>query len=271
MELRFFRGLWGMTEVSQEASLRRIQAAGFDGVEMHAPEDPGERQALRDLLDELGLDLIAQQQTVGQSPAEHARSFETLYRRAVDLRPRFVNSHTGKDFYTSAENAAIFCRAAELETEIGIPVTHEIHRGRATFSIPAAIALIEAVPGVRFTADFSHWCVVHESLLEDQAERMALVIAHSDHIHARVGFPEGPQVNDPRAPEWQETVAVHLGWWQAIADRHAAEGHSVVTSTSEFGPPGYMPTLPFTRQPVADLWEVNLYMRELLKEKLVLR
>ena len=33
-----------------------------------------------------------------------------------------------------------------------------------------------------------------------------------------------------------------------------------MTFTPEFGPPGYMPTLPYTKQPVADLWELNAWM-----------
>ena len=107
MQLMFFRSLWGMTETSLEDGLKRIKAGGFDGVEMRAPEKPPERQALRGLLDDLGLELIVQQHTVGQTPAEHLASFEALYQRALDLRPRFINSHTGKDYYTTPENAAI--------------------------------------------------------------------------------------------------------------------------------------------------------------------
>jgi hypothetical protein len=30
--------------------------------------------------------------------------------------------------------------------------------------------------------------------------------------------------------------------------------------TPEFGPDGYLHTLPFTHQPVADLWEINSWM-----------
>lgn len=270
MQLLFFRSLWGMVDDTLESSLKRIKAGGYDGVEMRAPDHVDERRALRALLDEIGLDLIVQQHTTGQTPAEHLASFEALYQRAVDMRPRLVNSHSGKDYYTTGENAAILRRGVELERALGVAVTHEIHRGRATFSAPATEALIAAVPEARFTADFSHWCVVHESLLEDQAERVALAAARSAHIHARVGFSEGPQVNDPRAPEWQAAVETHLGWWQAIANCHAAEGRTVLTVTPEFGPPGYMPVLPYTRQPVSDLWEINVYMRELLRTKLVL-
>ena len=119
MQLMFFRSLWGMTEASQLAALERIRAGGYDGVEMRAPEAAHERQELRTQLAALGLDLIVQQHTSGDTPAAHARSFELLYRRAAELRPRFVNSHTGKDYYTSAENAAILRRAQELEASWG--------------------------------------------------------------------------------------------------------------------------------------------------------
>ena len=268
MQIKYFRGTWGMELPSLEANLRLIREAGFDGVEMVVPADPKERGALRDLVNELDLDLILQVLTVGKTPEEHTRSFEEQYCQAVELQPRMVNSHTGKDYFSTAENAAIIRRAAELANEMGVPVVHEIHRGRATFSTLAAMALLDAAPEMRLTADFSHWCCVHESMLGDQPDRIERAIRHSQHIHARVGHPEGPQVSDPRAPEWQGAVETHLGWWQRIVDHHKQQGTQVLTITPEFGPPGYMPTLPFTRQPVTSLWDVNLYMRDLLKERI---
>jgi hypothetical protein len=162
----------------------------------------------------------------------------------------------------------IFRRARQLEVELGVRVVHEIHRGRATFSTTATAALLEELPDLKLAADFSHWCCVHESLLADQEERVERAIKRSYHIHARVGHPEGPQVTDPRAPEWQEAVAAHLGWWQRIVDHHRASGSAILTICPEFGPPGYMPTLPYTRQPVADLWELNCYMKDLLQKRL---
>jgi hypothetical protein len=41
----------------------------------------------------------------------------------------------------------------------------------------------------------------------------------------------------------------------------------ILTITPEFGPYPYMQHLPFTRMPVANQWEVNLYMKELLKKR----
>lgn len=245
-----------------------IAGAGFDGVEMGAPEHADERRELRHRLDDLGLDLVADVWTRGASFTEHAESFEAQYRRNVELGPRLVSSQTGKDHYTTTENLAILRRAQELEEELGTPVAHEIHRGRATFSTTAVTTLLYALPGLKLTADLSHWCCVHESLLADQASRVARALAHSYHIHARVGHPEGPQITDPRAPEWAEAVDAHVAWWQQIVDHHKARGAEVLTITPEFGPPGYMVTQPYTRQPIADLWAINVYMMELLRERL---
>lgn len=110
--------------------------------------------------------------------------------------------------------------------------------------------------------------VVHESDLSDQDHNVELAITRSDHIHARVGYEEGPQVSDPRAPEWERHLANHLRLWQRIIDHHRSSGSALLTITPEFGPPNYMHTLPFTNKPVADTWKVNVYMRDLLAREL---
>jgi sugar phosphate isomerase/epimerase len=257
-----------METPSLEASLRQIRQAGFDGVELGVPDEPGKCAPLRRLLDELGLAVIVQQWTSGNTPAEHADSFERQYERALPLKPLYVNSHTGKDYYPLKENLVVFDRASRLERVSGVPVVHETHRGRALFSTPSTNALLAERPELRLTADFSHWCCVHESLLEDQAAVLRRPIERSYHIHARVGYSQGPQIPDPRAPEWESTRQTHLVWWQTIIEQRRKEGCPVLPICPEFGPPPYMITLPHTRQPIADLWEVNLFMRDWLKCKL---
>jgi len=86
------------------------------------------------------------------------------------------------------------------------------------------------------------------------------------HIHARIGHPEGPQVNDPRAPEWDAAVKAHFAWWDKVAERKKKEGN-VMTVLTEFGPPDYMPTLPYTRQPLADQWDINVHMLGVLRTR----
>jgi sugar phosphate isomerase/epimerase len=269
MEILFARGMWGMTESSLDANLDKIRDAGFQAVEMGIPAEESGQRALRAALERTGLALIAQQWTTGRTPEEHARSFEEQYRHAVGLKPLLVNSHTGRDIFSVEQNAIVFRAAARLESELGFRVVHETHRGRALFSAPAASALLDALPGLRLTADFSHWCCVHESLLRDQEEAVQKAIEATWHIHARVGHAEGPQVTHPGAPEWKDAVEAHVDWWKRIVERQRRRGAAELTICPEFGPMPYMPTLPWTRQPVADLWEVNLYMKDLLRERLL--
>jgi hypothetical protein len=119
---------------------------------------------------------------------------------------------------------------------------------------------------LRLTLDISHWCNVHESYLGDQDETVTLALNRTDHIHARIGHPEGPQVSDPRAPEWKQAVETHFAWWDKIVERKKKEG-KLMTILTEFGPPDYMPTLPYTRQAVANQWDINVYMMEILRKR----
>jgi len=268
MKMLFVRGMWGMQGPGLEENLAAIRRAGFEAVEMGAPADAADRARLRDGLQRVGLALVAQLGTMGDTPEDHARSFEEQYRRAAELSPLFVNSHTGRDIFTPDQNLRVFRAAASVQEELGVEVLHETHRGRALFSAPAAAAVLDAIPSLRLTADFSHWCCVHESLLEDQAETVRRAVEATGYIHARVGHAEGPQVAHPAAPEWREAVEAHLDWWRQIAECRRQRAAAVLAVCPEFGPVPYMPTLPWTRQPVADLWEINLYMVSVLKERL---
>jgi hypothetical protein len=95
---------------------------------------------------------------------------------------------------------------------------------------------------------------------------MKLAIDKTEHIHARIGHPQGPQVNDPRAPEWEGAVKAHLGWWDKVLERKKGNGEQM-TILTEFGPPDYMPTTAYTRQPLADQWAINVHMMHLLRKR----
>jgi hypothetical protein len=180
-----------------------------------------------------------------------------------------VDCHTGADWFTFEENHTIFSRALELERELGVPLCHELHRGRALYNAPDTLRHLHALPGLRLTADFSHWQVVHESGdLARHATAVEAVITRAWHIHARVGFGEGPQVPDPRAAEWAEQVEINTGWWRRIVAARRSESRPWLTITPEFGPVPYMPTIPHENRPVADAWEVNCWMREQLARSL---
>jgi hypothetical protein len=153
-----------------------------------------------------------------------------------------------------------------LSKEAGIKICHETHRSRMLYSAPVARRFIETAPALRITLDISHWCNVHETLLNDQQETVNMALQRVDHIHARIGHPEGPQVNDPRAPEWEAAAKAHFEWWDKVVDIKRKKGETLTVLT-EFGPPDYMPTEPYTRKPLADQWAINVHMMQVLRKR----
>jgi sugar phosphate isomerase/epimerase len=267
MKILFFHSVWGLEDIpAVEHKFKKIKDGGFDGVEFDVPLDVRICEHARQVLDDLGLAVIAQQwRTSGQTAAEHIASFEPQYERALILKPLYLNSHTGRDHFAPEQNLEIFDHASALASEHGMEVYHETHRGRALFSAPATVQFLSARPQLKLVADFSHWCCVHESLLGDQTDRVERALQNSFAIHARIGHAEGPQVPDPRDPLWQPNLDAHLVWWKKILAVRRAEGCQLLPITPEFGPVPYMTLLPHTRKPIADLWEINVFMREWLK------
>ncbi|MCP4294997.1 MAG: sugar phosphate isomerase/epimerase, partial [Proteobacteria bacterium] len=90
----------------------------------------------------------------------------------------------------------------------------------------------------------------------------------SDYIHARVGSAISPQITDPRVTGWKEAVEAHVRWWERMVEHHKNNNTEVLPICSEFGPPDYMTILPFTEKPIADQWDINCYMKDMLKERL---
>jgi sugar phosphate isomerase/epimerase len=244
----------------------RARDAGYDGIEVWMPGDEKSRSELAKAVADNKLALGLLYGGGDADPAKHAAQFRTGVQLAAALNPIYINCHSGRDYFSFGQNRAMIEESYELSAKTGIPVYHETHRGRSLFAAHITRQFIEQMPNLRLTFDVSHWCNVHESLLGDQPETMALTLPRVDHIHARVGHPEGPQVNDPRAPEWENALKTHLGWWDEVVNRKKKEGKRM-TILTEFGPPDYMPTLPYTRQPLSSQWDINVHMMQLLRKR----
>ena len=182
-------------------------------------------------------------------------------------KPLYINCHSGKDYFSFDANNEIIEFTIAQSKKSGIPICHETHRSRMLYSAPITKQFMEKNEALRITLDISHWCNVHESLLHDQENTVQMALSRTDHIHARIGHAEGPQVNDPRAPEWATTVQRHLEWWDAIVQMKIKNGATTMTFLTEFGPPNYMPTMPYSQQPISNQWDINVYMMELIRKR----
>jgi hypothetical protein len=173
-----------------------------------------------------------------------------------------INSQTGKDFFSFDQNKKLI----EVAIGSGLNIVHETHRNKFSFAAHITKEYLQQLPGLRITLDASHWVCVAESYLEDQNEAMELAIKRTDHIHARVGYPEGPQVPDPRIRQWEEALHKHLNWWDTVVKIKRNE-NTELTITPEFGPFPYMIHNPSTGHPLSTQWQVNLFILNLLKNR----
>ncbi len=267
-ELKIMATNWGF-DGSMEQFCAKAKNEGYDGVELWWPNDKKAQDemfpALKNHMLEVGF-LCGGSQV---NPKEHLDFYQKMVDAAARQhiqRPLYINNHSGRDHFTFEQNLKFIEHTTALTKETGIPILHETHRGRMLFAAHIARQFIERCPDLRLTLDISHWCNVHESLLSDQKETVALALERTDHIHARIGHPEGPQVNDPRAPEWEAAVKQHFEWWDKVVERKREKGERM-TFLTEFGPADYMPTLPYTRQPLGDQWAINVYMMNLLRKR----
>lgn len=269
MRIEFFCPRWGSENLSWDEFVRRVKLAGYDGVEFNFPLDrQNEVDAMTEALAFHGLELIALHgDTITPDFWRHRAEFEARLTRLASAAPRFINSHTGRDWFTLAQNRELLALAHAIARRSGVAIYHETHRSKFSFSAEVTAEFLRGDPELRLVADFSHWCNVSESLLADQQESVALAVERTQHLHARVGHAQAAQITDPRAPEWAEALNAHFGWWDSIIARQRGIGTPVFTVTPEFGPAPYMPTLPFTSQPVADAWEINRWMMSTLRER----
>jgi len=263
-KILFFQTDWGNT-LPMDAFLAKAKAAGYDGVELWMPAGEDKKKSLKEGLKKYGLEVIFLHGTARNLPFEEAlRVYEVGLQEILAWKPVKVNSHTGNDFWTPEQNLAFIALGDRYAKQVGIPVLHETHRGRFSYTLPEAVSMLRKFPNLKYTLDVSHWMVVHERLLTESDPLLQVIFPAVDHIHARVGFAEGPQVPNPAAPEWKNEVKAHLDIWEKIIRSQTGK---VFTVTTEFGPPPYMATVPFTNQPLADQWEANVWMMNALKSR----
>jgi sugar phosphate isomerase/epimerase len=265
MKIKYFCSWWGLDTLGLRPMLEKVKGAAYDGIEIGIPSETPRRRELRALLDEYQLDVIAHQyQAAGEAFDDYLRSFEEWIDIAASFEPLLVNSHTGSDCWTREQNLRFVEITQKAAQRYGIPILHESHRRHFLYSAPVALEYFQRAPSLMITADFAHWVCVAESLLVGHEMALKEAIRRAGHIHARVGFAEGPQVPDPFSPIWSRELNVFSDWWLRIAQRFRSEGHKCLTVTPEYGPPPYGWISLRSGEPLRDFFEMNLLMKDYL-------
>jgi sugar phosphate isomerase/epimerase len=276
MQTKFICTYWGCEGLSAKAFLDKSLRAGYDGVEINFPNDS---IFVAHFIEELkrirtsthpDFIFIAQQVLDQQNETVHSYSqrLEDRLHFLIDLQPDAINSHTGKDFFDFDDNVNLLNTTEKKSLESGIPIWHEIHRGRFSFHLRTLLRYLELFPNLGLIADFSHFCVVSESDLSDQRDLLQQIFPNIRHTHARVGSTQSSQVIDPFNSEQRKLLDTYLDWWKRIRQHHLSMGKSQLTITPEFGPFPYLLNDPFSQFPMANQWDVNIQMKQFLTENL---
>jgi hypothetical protein len=269
MEIQFFCPRWGSEQLNWDLFCHKLRQVGYDGFEYGIASTASEKELneIWNTAEKNNLKVIIQHYDTYE--ADFSKHFEQYCAWLEKVKPYpcvKINSQTGKDYFNIQQNSALIEAALQVSVQTGIPIVHETHRNKFSFAAHITKEYLKKFPDLKITLDASHWVCVAESYLEDQSQVMQLAIERTEHLHARVGYPCGPQVPDPRVSEWQQAVNMHLNWWDKVAARKKSE-QALLTITPEFGPYPYMVYLPGNASPVCNQWDVNVFMMELLKNR----
>lgn len=269
--MKLIRGVscWGNVASLPEA-LRLANEWDFEAVEGPLPDDPADfsKAALdsgKAIFVEISTGCPAEiyVPSLHATPADHLEDFRRKLDAALPLDPLRITVLAGADFWDFPTACGFYAELLEIAGSTGAEICVETHRSRPTFHPLQTARLLSELPDLRLTLDVSHWCVVCERAVAAIPEWMESIEPRVGHIHARVGYDQGPQTPDPESPWHREDLGSHLACWRRIVARH-----QFFTVTPESGPDGYLHIDPRTGTPVGDLRQLNRRMGNLLKLEL---
>lgn len=277
MKCELFKTLWGHEGSIEEAAALCVES-NFQGIEGPVPENPEGLERFIHTLSDHNLDLIAEVSTATDdgmyvplphcSVSNHLDSLRAGIESSLPASPRFINTMAGYDAWGFKEVMEFHSAIPGLESEYEISISIETHRGRSLNNPWRTRDVLLEIPELKITCDFSHFCVVAERLiLDEEPDILSICANHAFHTQPRVGYAQGPQVTDPRAPEFSDALESHEKWWDTVWKSQNERGFSTCTLTPEFGPDGYLHTLPFTEEPLANLWELNTWIGQRQRDR----
>lgn len=270
MEFLYICPYWGQETESPKNFIEKVVNAGYNGIEINIASLKNRKQWLQLLTDTRKH--IKNFVVIGQMvPEENTTTFKQLYEDTVrrlelitPFNPLFINSHTGKNFFSFEENCKLIQSADDFSKKTGIPVYHETHRGRFSFALHQMRPYLKTFGDIELVGDYSHWCAVSESMLAQQSTTLRYITPFVKHIHARVGFEHGPQLADPFTKANKKYLDRFTLWWKNILNYHK-KTKEYFTICTEAGPTPYMPVSPETNEALADQREANIKMMQHLK------
>ena len=178
-----------------------------------------------------------------------------------------VVAHDLRDNFPWSAAACYYREILPWECENNYRVAHETHRKRFLYSPWATRDFLLKYPDIhsqlKICADYSHLMCVAEVDTTDPVLNHALDFLHPSVIHTqcRVGYDHGPQVVDPRLPEWIHYMEGSETWWDKIWKSQLEQGFEYTTMIAEHGAPTYQACKPGSDEPLGHIWDINHWVQ----------
>ncbi|KAJ5109974.1 hypothetical protein N7532_002619 [Penicillium argentinense] len=237
-----------------------LKKHGYHGVQIdiHQLKPDPDFKRLREIADkaELEISVLAHShwfmyvgpRPVGLKSENHLQNYRDILQSTAQLRPIAINFQSGQDTWDVEESIKFYRGTLQVDKELGLSglVFHETHRNRSLFTPYTTLQILKAVPEIQITADFSHWMVGCERLLDISEEDRALmdaVVPHVGHLHARIGTTQASQCPEPLNPVFeQERLCMERLWEKIIKSQISRNGSKAeIIFVPEYGPFPYHP------------------------------
>ena len=115
LDIKFYYPRWGSENMAWNLFLDQVQTAGFDGVEVYPLQTPLEKPEMLRLLENKGLEfsLLHAEMAEGKNVGRYLQALErNLYElvgyQTSKLKPQFITTQTGREYYSPDQMAACF-------------------------------------------------------------------------------------------------------------------------------------------------------------------
>ncbi len=267
--LQIGQALWGMEQLpfnapaawTLEEKIARVKDAGFEHLECWLGT-PEQQNTTPPLVQGAGLQLA-----LGHRPMNLAQTLEHV-EIAAKIGAKWTMCQPASAYHSLSEVVEMVRAGAELAAQNGVCYFVETHRNNFTETIPQTLQLIEAVPEIKITADFSHFVVCGEFYggeNEGFLEKVAPIIARVAHAHGRISNGEQVQVDVGDGQTAPARFFVRI-WTEIFKTwRQSAQPGDILPFSPELGPPRYAITAPDGKE-ISDRWTQALVMRDLALE-----
>lgn len=273
MQIKVFKTLWGFDGSYTDAVEQAIKQ-GYDGIEGPVPETIETTEQFAELMKQNDLLYIAEIATTGSyvpdrklSISDHLKYLEDRIAHLKILQPEFITCLGGCDAWSESDAIKFLTKAIKIVEKNQMEISFETHRGRIFFNPWVTERIVNKIPSLKLTCDFSHWSVVCEGMQDTEEDIIKSLLPNAWHIHGRIGYDQGPQIPDPRTPLFKDDLEQYAEWWSWVWHEQDRQSKTITTLTPEFGGDRYDYFDPIEGKSLVDVNEINQWMAESVREK----